>query len=188
MYLEEEGQSQSRGWLHYYYITGCDAIYTNYVLYMHWITGCQPAANPKYVLRHPKKYKHGHNCTYQWTCFYDRSKGLDTWAYAEMEKRWSCRGCLFFKAVHFFFFCTVFIIGFSLFFGIFASFAQLSIHFHIFCVLFFSQPTPIGGPWASHWLNKGGTRRDEEGWGPLASSPDQGQLATLLWQTEALLH
>ena len=32
---------------------------------------------------------------------------------------------------------------------------------------FFSRPTPIGGPWASHCLNKGG-REEEGGWGPLA--------------------
>ena len=56
------------------------------------------------------------------------------------------------------------------------------------CDIFFSRPTPIGGPWASHWLNKGGTRRRRDEEGPLASSPGQGQLAALLWQTEALLH
>ena len=37
--------------------------------------------------------------------------------------------------------------------------------------MFFSRPTPIGGPWASHWLTKGwgGTRRRE---GPLAPTPN----------------
>ena len=28
-------------------------------------------------------------------------------------------------------------------------------HIYIY-ITFFSRPTPIGGPWASHWLNKGG--------------------------------
>ena len=36
---------------------------------------------------------------------------------------------------------------------------------------FFSRPTPIGGPWASHWLNKGGGRRNEGREGPLAPWP-----------------
>ena len=35
--------------------------------------------------------------------------------------------------------------------------------YHITTKVFFSRPTPIGGPWASHWLNKGG--REEGGGG-----------------------
>ena len=41
---------------------------------------------------------------------------------------------------------------------------------------FFSRPTPIGGPWASHWLNKGGRREEEEEGGRTPSSTNREQI------------
>ena len=38
---------------------------------------------------------------------------------------------------------------------------EAGVRYHNICIclgqqIFFSRPTPIGGPWASHWLTKGG--------------------------------